>query len=445
MIILTAESVGQKGEGIARYQGMPVFVPGLLPGESASVEITERRSSYARGTITNLLSSSEDRRQAFCPVFGSCGGCHLQHWDYHAGLSWKRDYLKSLFRHQGHLDVEVSPVIPSPVLHGVRNKVQLPLEVRNNRVASGFYAPRSHNLIPIDNCPMQSDLANEAMQQLLCLFGESAARDSMVEKYKHMLRHLILRSNCDDNQIQVIVVIDGDYLPGEEVLSQRLADMLPELSGFIINQNRLKGNRILNGELRTVWGSSIMRDRIGKFRFNISPGSFFQTNRFLSETLYTTALDQANLMSEETVAELFCGVGTISVFIAERVKAVLSVEDNPVALSEARSNAMLNQMTNIRCLPGAAETVLPALLRDGFLPDTILVDPPRSGCAPELLQAVIEADITKLEYISCNSATLVRDAVILNAAGYKMSSVQPIDMFPWTEHLESCCCFSRQY
>ena len=440
--LVRGEGLGQKGEGIARVMGMPVFIPGLLPGEDALVRLNDRKTSYARGELMTLLQPSPQRRDPFCPAFGICGGCHLQHLDYEAGIAWKRDYVRQLFRHQGGLDVDVRDTIPSEELHGVRNKVQLPFASVDEELCLGFYAARSHRVIPIASCPMQSPLANKALRIFKDLLPDLKTSVYNERLRTGMLRHLILRTDRDDDQIQITLVVNDDQVPGLTSLIPAVRGQLPEMNGLLLNINRSAGNKVLSNTYHLLWGSSLLEDRIGSYTYRMTPGSFFQTNRFLTETLYETALEMVDLQGNESVVDLYCGVGTISLYLARRAAMVYGVELYPQAIVEARQNAMANGIDNVKFIVGAAESMFDDLLAHE-VPDLVLVDPPRRGCDTALLQAIMKARIPKIVYISCNPATLVRDAIFLCSAGYEMSAVQPVDMFPWTEHIECCCSFTR--
>ena len=442
MLLLTGEGIGQKGEGIARNQGMPVFVPGLLPGEEAKVRLTERRSSYFRGEITELLKPSRLRCIPFCEYFGECGGCHLQHLEYESSLEWKRESIVQVFRRQGHMDVSVNPVLPSPETHGIRNKVQLPVAGEGRSLRTGFYAPRSHRFIPIESCPVQSPLANRLLQHLNRLLADLSLSSYNESCHSGLLRHVILRTSRDDDQAQIVLVVNGDGIPNSDKLISGIVPWFPEVQSILMNINTGKGNAVMGDKARTLWGKPYMCDRIGEYSFRISHGSFFQTNRFLSETLYTTALQQSGISSLDTVVELYCGVGTITTFLSAKAAAVWGVEVSDEAVMDAIHNVQTNGFSNFHFRAGTAEAVLPNLIREGLSPDMLLVDPPRRGCDSSLLWEIIQAKIPKILYISCNPATLVRDAVHLCSAGYRLSTIQPYDMFPWTEHIECSCCFS---
>lgn len=444
-IRVRCDNIGMRGEGVARHQGMPLFVPGILPGEEALVALSEQRATFARAELRELLEESPQRRSSFCPYFPACGGCQLQHWDYQAQLAWKRRQVEELFRRQAGLDVQVLPPLTAAT-QAVRNKVQLPVQADaggDRQLQIGFFRSRSHRVVDLDSCPMQSPLANRALRILRSLLAEFDITAYDEQKQQGLLRHILLRTDRDDTALMIVLVLNGEALPGQERLAQALQAALPELRGLSININRKPGNTILGPETRLIWGSEYLVDAIGDLRFQVSASSFFQTNRYLTETLYEVALQQARLTGTELVLEAYCGTGTISAFLARKAAKVIGVEINAQAVADAGRNAELNGLKNLSFHQGASELVLPELLRQGVRPDLVLVDPPRQGCAVPLLEAIAEASVPRLVYISCNPATLVRDAAWLVERGYRLGEIQPVDMFPWTEHLECCCTLTR--
>jgi 23S rRNA (uracil1939-C5)-methyltransferase len=355
-------------------------------------------------------------------------------------------HITELMRRQAKLNVLVHMPVCSENVIGVRNKVQMPFTVSEGKIDLGFYQSRSHRVIVTDYCPMQSPLANIAKQAVLeglekrhhssglSVYDESSERG--------LLRHLVIRTNTDDSQVQVVLVINGTELPGGDHFADELIENLPQVSGVILNINQKSGNRVMGQESIVLRGKSELQDSIGSFTFYLSAGSFFQTNRFLTETLYRKAMDLVSWHGNELVLEAYSGTGSISLFLAERAGEVLSVELNAQAIRDARRNSERNQLQNISFLEGAAEKVIPELLEGGRKPEVILVDPPRQGCSPVLLKEVIASKTPYLIYISCNPATLARDAALLCGSGYSIGEIHPVDMFPWTEHIECVCCFT---
>ena len=445
-IIFQCDNLGMQGEGVGRLDGKAVFVPEVLPGETALIRLTEQRSTYARGMCMQVLHASPKRVDPFCPYYAHCGGCHVQHLDYSEQLQWKRQSITSLFQRQAKLEATVLPVIPCSPNQAVRNKVQLPVRRHaEGQIVVGFYKPRSHELTPITHCPMQSDLANRALGLLNQVLPELDVQPYDEQSHGGWMRHIQLRSDRDDTQLLLTIVSREDTANIRQCLA-RLADMLlpslPELQGVVLNLNPQKGNVILGSHDIVIWGTNRYTERIGDLSFRVSGSSFVQTNRYLTETLYRTALHYAALQGDERILEAYCGLGTISSFMAKHAAEIVASEVNPAAIDDARDNSALNGIHNIRFLLGPSEQALPRLLAQEAKPSLVLVDPPRQGCAPELLQAVIAAQVAKLVYISCNPATLARDAALLIANGYNISELQPVDMFPWTEHVEVCCCFT---
>ncbi|MCL2498617.1 MAG: 23S rRNA (uracil(1939)-C(5))-methyltransferase RlmD, partial [Symbiobacteriaceae bacterium] len=422
---LQGDSLGQLGEGVARYQGVPVFVPGLLPGERALVAVTEQRQSFYRGTLHTLLQPSPLRRTPFCPHHDSCGGCQLQHWDYQAGLAWKIAQTQHSFLHLAKQQVEIASVIYSEQLQGVRNKVQLPCVAEASKLQIGFYAPRSHRLTPISHCSMQSPVANLALQSLVKILPQLGLTAYNEQTREGLLRHVMIRTNREDEQVLITLVINGNSLPRAELLVASLREALPQLVGVVLNINTQRSNTILSSREQLLWGSAKLRDSIGPYSFNISGSSFWQSNRFLTATLYETALQLASLSGNETVVEAYCGIGTISTYLTERAKEVYAIEYNPVAVADAQQNAAANGIHNVSFIPGSSEEQIPLLLQAGVRPHLVVVDPPRQGLKASLIQAIAAAQVPELLYISCNPVTLARDAGLLAGWQYHTTKLYP--------------------
>ena len=444
LLVGRVENIGLRGEGIVRYRGMPVFIPGVLPEENIEFKITEQHKSYARGLCLNILTKSEHRQDPLCSHFPSCGGCQLMHFAMEQQLQWKKRNLGETLRHMTGLSLEVAEIAHAQP-YQMRNKAIYPVGYTpEGKIGLGFFRSRSHDLIMIDSCPMQTDLSNKLLgllPQLLSSYPQITAYDE--RKHNGLLRHVLLRTNRDESQILLSLVVNASHYELPSSFIDDLVSEIPQLKGIIVNYNPSKGNTVLSTSKKVVWGEDRIEDYIGDLKFYSSSTSFFQTNRHLTADLYQLALEQASLKGTELILEAYCGAGTISAFLARKAQTVIGIEVNQGAVDEAISNAQLNELTNLSFQCGLAEIVLPKMLQEGSVPDLIVVDPPRQGCSPELLIAVAEAEIDKLLYISCNPATFARDLVIMGERGYRPGVCYPVDMFPWTEHLELVCCLER--
>ena len=438
---MTAESLGADMEGVCRHEGMAVFVPGLLPGESCNVRIVKPQSRFAFGRMEGTVDQpSILRREPDCPAYPRCGGCSCRHMTYQATLDAKRRQVRDCFQRIGHLDVEVPPVIGMADPSHYRNKTALPVGGTAEHPQAGFFAPRSHALIPIDSCPNAMEPANTLTRVFLGWMQEHGIAPYREEEHKGLVRHLVIRVNRQ-GQAMVTVVANAARLPHEEDLARRL--MQHGAVSVILNENRDKTNVILGRKFRTVAGPDMLEDVLCGLKFELSPAAFFQVNPQQTEKLYQTALDFAELRPEDTLCDVYCGAGTITLMMARHCKTALGVEIIPQAIENARQNALRNGIANAEFRTGAAEDVLPALVDGGLRPDVIVVDPPRKGLEPAVISAMAKASPRRIVYVSCNVATQARDAALLQEQGYHLERVQPVDMFCWTSGVECVAAFSK--
>lgn len=442
---MTCESFGQDAHGVCRHEGMAVFVPGLLPGERALVRIVKPEKRYAFGRAEELLSVSPDRAEPPCPVYKRCGGCSCQHMRYETSLAFKRDQVQELLRRVGGLDIEVPPVIGMDHPFAYRNKGAYPVSEVNGKPVCGFFAPRSHDLIPLpeSGCMIQSADSRDACFAVLSWMEASGARAYDEESGRGLVRHIMTRSTKSGG-LMVVLVVTSARIPKKELLIQRLQSAVPGLLSVCLSVNSRRTNVILGTEIHTLWGQGEMEDTLGGLRFAVSPLSFFQVNPEQTEKLYQLALDYAQLEGGETVVDAYCGAGTISLLLAKKAKQVIGIEIVPEAIENAKANAKRNGVTNARFLVGATEELLPKLVSDGLRPDVIVIDPPRKGCEEAVLRAIAEAKPRRVVYVSCGAPTLARDAKLLCENGYRAEKVQCVDMFCWTGAVETVMLLTRQ-
>ena len=442
---MTCEGFGQDAQGVCRHEGIAVFVPGLLPGEKALVRIVKPEKRYAFGRIEQLLEQSPDRAEPFCPVYKRCGGCSCQHMTYETSLRFKQNQVQELLKRVGGLDLAVPPVLGMDVPFAYRNKGAYPVCEVKGEAACGFFAPRSHDLIPLprQGCRIQGEDSRDATQAVLAWMKKTGARAYDEVCGKGLVRHIMTRCTTE-GKLMVVLVVTKPQIPNPSLLIDLLRKAVPGLVSVCLSVNSKRTNVILGTDIRVLWGEGVMEDTIHGLRFSVSPLSFFQVNPVQTEKLYGLALDYAQLTGRETVVDAYCGAGTISLMLARKAKRVIGIEIVPEAIDNAKDNAARNGVTNTEFLVGATEELLPMLVEDGLRPDVIVVDPPRKGCEPQVLEAIIKAQPARVVYVSCGAPTLARDAKLLTEGGYTAEAVQCVDMFCWTGAVETVMLLSQQ-
>ena len=444
-ILLTIDDLGSKGEGIGRYEGFTVFVEGALPGEVVWVRIVQVRKSFAFGKLMKVMEASEERVEPACFLAGKCGGCQLCHFSYDGQLRFKRDKVRQVLERIGHFSPEeVESVLAVNTLGmagsdwlNYRNKAQFPIQKAEGQVQAGFYAPRSHRLLPVMDCKIQSKTANALIKRIVAFMQKNNVSVYDEEKHEGLVRHVLVRNGYFSGQVSVCVVINGKKLLKSELWVQLMQDL--KVDSFSININTEKSNVILGPETRLIYGTPYIEDMIGDLLFHISPASFYQVNPVQTAVLYGLVLEMADLSGDEVVWDAYCGIGTISLFLAQKAKKVYGVEIVPAAIEDAKMNARLNNMDNTEFYVGKAEEVIPSLYKEqGIRADLMVVDPPRAGCDGALLRTFMDMAPEKIVYVSCDPATLARDLDILCHQGqYRLEKVQAVDMFPNTGHVET--------
>jgi 23S rRNA (uracil1939-C5)-methyltransferase len=436
---------GHDGVGVGKYEGFTVFVPLAVPGETIKARITEVKNKYARARLLEVVKAHPDRADPLCPVYEACGGCQSQHLSYEAQLRHKRQQVEDAFTRIGGLtDVVIHPVIGMEKPWRYRNKAQVPFGQRGGRVVAGFYASGTHEIIDMEACLIQHPANDRAVAKVKELVQELGILPYDEITHEGILRHVMVRTGFATGEMMIVLVTNGERLPHQKELVKRLTAALPELKSLVQNINNRRTNVILGRENCLLWGEEVIHDRIGDVTFAISPHSFFQVNSIQTKVLYDQVKKYADLTGKETVVDAYCGIGTIALYLARKAAWVYGVEIVPEAIRDARRNALLNGMDHVHFETGAAEEVMPRWYSQGIRPDVVVVDPPRKGCDPALLDAVSRMEPDRLVYVSCNPATLARDAKILNEKGYRPLEVQPVDMFPQTGHVECVALFVRE-
>ena len=440
--ILDIISQGYEGEGIAKVNDtFPVFVEGALKGERVNARIVKVKKNFAYGKLVDIIEPSSERCEAKCNIHKRCGGCKLQHSTYNEQLNFKFERVKDCISKIGKLDegiVKFPLGMKEPWRY--RNKVQLPIGMVNGELKIGFFAPRSHEIIDMETCLIQDEVADKVVQLTREWIKKNNIKPYNVDgKYDEsgILRHVMIRRGFKTDEVMVVLVTNGAKLPNKDEFIKLMVDNIPGIKSIVQNINSKPTNVILGQECIKLWGEPTISDYIGDFKFNISPLSFFQVNPIQTEVLYGKALEYAELSGDETVFDAYCGTGTITLFLSQKAKKVYGVEIIPQAIENANINAKENNVDNVEFFVGESEIVIPDLINKGIKADVVVVDPPRKGCDVKLLNAITNINAERIVYVSCDPSTLARDLAILEENGYKTTTVQPVDMFPHTAHIEN--------
>ena len=441
LLTLTADGLGADLEGVCRADGMAVFVPGMLPGETARVRIVKVQSRFAFGRMEGKpLTASPARKTPDCAAYPRCGGCTGRHMTYETTLEAKRQQVQDCFRRIGHIDIDVPPVLGMADPSHYRNKTALPVGGTVEEPVAGFFAPRSHDIIPIAQCPNAMPPADEICRRVLGWMKRFHVEPYVEETYTGLVRHIVVRVNRK-GETMAVLVINGSEIPheGELVASLKAAGAV----SVILNENRERTNVIMGRRFRTLYGCDTLTDELCGLRFEISPAAFFQVNPAQTEVLYQTALDFAELTGDERLCDVYCGAGTITLMMARHCREALGIEIVPQAIENAKENAVRNGIENVNFRCGAAETLLPKLVAEGLRADVIVIDPPRKGVEPAVIDAIAQAAPKRVVYVSCNVATQARDAALFVEKGYRVQKVQSVDMFCWTSGVENVMVLSK--
>ncbi len=440
---LTIDNLGHEGEGVGRYHGFTLFVPGALPNERIRAKVLKVKKSFGYAKLLEVLESSSDRVTPPCPIYDKCGGCSLQHLSYAAQLEYKRQMvIDNLVRIGKITDVTVHPTLGMDEPWRYRNKVQVPIGEREGGLVAGFYAKGTHSIIDMDACLIQHESGDQVVSTVKRIASQLGISAYNEETGKGLLRHVVAKVGFHTGELMVVLITNELKIPRLDEWIRLIREEIPAITSIIQNVNSRLTNVIFGNKTITLWGSDVIYDTIGDLKFAISARSFFQVNPAQTEVLYNKALEYAGLSGDEIVIDAYCGIGTISLFMAKQAKKVYGVEIVPDAIEDAKRNAELNGIENVEFEVGMAEDVMPKWAEAGVQADVIVVDPPRKGCEESLLQTIIDMQPKRVVYVSCNPSTLARDLRILEDGGYKTVEVQPVDMFPHTGHVE---CVVRIY
>ena len=448
ILTLRIERLSSDGSGVAHSpDGETVFVPGAAPGDEADVRIVKDCKRYAFGILDHLRTPSPDRIPVDCAVAGPCGGCSLRHLDYTAELRAKQENVTDAFRRIGGLDVPVLDICPSPEVDRYRNKVQFPVGLdKNGNPCIGFYAGRTHRIVPCPDCKLQPGVLNDIGNALCRFFAENGIQPYNEETGRGLVRHIFLRRGAHSGQIMVCLVCTRPNFPHADALCTRLREQFADIATILLNVNSKNTNVILGTETHTLYGPGYIEDTLCGVPVQLGPLSFYQVNTLAAERLYGIAAQYAQLTPDDLLLDLYCGMGTIGLSMVDHCRELVGVEIVPEAIESAKANAarMGDAVAAKSCFfcadAGQAATRLAA---EGLHPDVVMLDPPRKGCDEATLSAVVRMAPRRVVYVSCNPATAARDAAWLENNGYHAEKVQPVDLFPRTKHCETVVLLSK--
>lgn len=456
---VTIEDMGVGGEGIGKVDGYTLFVKDAVIGDVAEVKVMKAKKHYGYARLMKILQPSKDRVEPVCPVARQCGGCQIQALNYEKQLEFKHNKVRNNLIRLGGIPEELLDEIMEPAAgmkepFRYRNKAQFPIgRDRDGKLTAGFYAGRTHQIIPVPerDCVLGVKENKEILDAILEFMQVEHIEPYNEENHSGLVRHVLIRYGFRTGEIMVCLVINGKTLPHSEKLVERLTK-IPGMTSITCSINREKTNVIMGTKIQLLWGQMYITDYIGEVKFQISPLSFYQVNPVQTEVLYGTALEYAGLTGHETVWDLYCGIGTISLFLAQKAEQVYGVEIVPQAIDDAKKNAEINALTNAEFFVGKAEEVLPGYYADYTKEhpgehahaDVIVVDPPRKGCEQSVLDTMVQMEPERIVYVSCDSATLARDVKYLRENGYEIRKVKATDMFPMSVHVESIVLLSHK-
>ncbi|MDH6374927.1 23S rRNA (uracil1939-C5)-methyltransferase [Paenibacillus sp. PastF-3] len=482
-VMLDIIGMTHEGEGVGRVEGFTLFVQGALPGEKVRAKVLKTKKQYGYAKLLNLVEASSARIAAPCEIYDKCGGCQLQHMDYAAQLTWKRQLVVDNLERIGKLRVSggggdsgkskaneavesqmdrandgdiadgagvaktegilVRPTLGMDEPWRYRNKAQVPIGVTEGGLVGGFYARGSHRIIDMETCLIQHEDNDDVVRKVKGIGRELGISAYNEETSRGLLRHVVVKKAFRTGEMMLVLVTNGRDIPHLDAWLGSIREQLPDVVSICQNVNTQRTNVIFGDETRVLWGRDVIYDYIGDVQFAISARSFYQVNPAQTEVLYGKTVEYAGLTGNETVIDAYCGIGTISLFLAQHAAKVYGVEIVPEAIEDARANAKLNEMKNVVFEVGASEDVIPNWKEQGITADVIVVDPPRKGCDPRLLETILAMKPERVVYVSCNPSTLARDLRVLEDGGYRTVEVTPVDMFPHTVHVESVALLAK--
>jgi 23S rRNA (uracil-5-)-methyltransferase RumA len=445
-IPLSIKRLGINGEGVGYFKRKVVFVPGALPGEEIVGEVTKAGARFTEAKISKIRKKSKERIEPPCPIYDQCGGCQLQHMEYQATLVSKQDIIRQAFERHTKLNMEKQVIQPTIGMEDpwyYRNKSQLQVAKKGGRVIAGLYAMNSHKVIDLSACMVQHKATNKVtrvMKQILADLNVSIYDE---RKHKGLIRTIVTRVGFETGHVQVVLVTNEKEIPRQNVLIEEIKKRLPEVNSLMQNINGNKTSLIFGEETVHLDGEEVIEEKLGDISFELSARAFFQLNPIQTVKLYNEAKRAAKLTGTEKVVDAYCGVGTIGLWLADGAEEVRGMDVIEASIIDARVNADKHGYDHFTYEVGTAEEWLPKWVKEGWKPDVVVVDPPRTGCDETLLRTITDVKPKRVVYVSCNPSTLAKDVEYLRTKGYKVDNIQPVDMFPWTAHVECVALMSR--
>jgi 23S rRNA (uracil1939-C5)-methyltransferase len=439
----TVEDYTHQGLGVVKIGGYPVFIQDVLKNEKIEFKVIKTNKKFGYGRMIKVIEPSKERIIPPCEYYYQCGGCQIQPLSYNEQQAFKKGTVEANINRQARIGVDIHDTVGMEQPLYYRNKSQMPVQKVDGEIRLGLYRPRSHDVIDIKHCYIQKDVHNDIMNEVRELLKRFEI--SIYDEHRHsgLLRHLIIRSNHDDSEVQVGFITNGYKNPFSGII-QILMEKFPMITSVVQNINKDKTNVIYGSETKVLYGNEYITDELLGKKFKIRTRSFYQVNHEQTEKLYKEALKLADLKGDETIIDTYCGIGTIGQVAADHVKKLIGIEVVDSAVDDARENAQLNGIKNAEYHLGKSEEVMKRLVADGVQPDIVFVDPPRKGCHEDFLQSLMEVSPEKIVYISCNPSTLQRDLKILSEqGGYEVSPVTPVDLFPQTNHVEAAVVLTK--
>ena len=440
---VTIEGYTSEGQGVARVEGLAVFVAGGLAGERLKIRIAHLGHTAAYGDILEILEKSPQRREPECPYSGSCGGCTFWHMSYEEELRAKAQRVSDALTRIGGLHLGEIPITGSPAVTGYRNKAQYPVGLVKGRPEAGFFRQQTHQVVPVRHCLIQGKEADQAREAVVAWMQENRVPVYDEKTHKGLVRHIYVRTAMATGQVLVCLVVNGDGIPQEKLLVEKLLTTVDNLCTVCLSIHKKPGNAVLGDKFLTLYGPGYIEDVLCGKKFRLSPRSFYQVNRDQAEHLYEKALELAQLTGEETALDLYCGTGTISLVLSACAKKVIGVEIIPAAIRDAKENAVRNGVDNVEFLCADAAQAAAHFAETGIRPDVIVVDPPRKGIDAQVVDAMAQMAPKRIVYVSCDPATLARDLKRLEEQGYRTETACAFDMFPRCAHVETVCLLSK--
>ncbi|MDQ0340079.1 tRNA (uracil-5-)-methyltransferase/23S rRNA (uracil1939-C5)-methyltransferase [Caldalkalibacillus uzonensis] len=438
-IPLTIKRLGINGEGVGYYKRKVIFVPGALPGEEVVVEVTNVHPGYAEGAIHTVRKPSPERVKPPCPVYDQCGGCQLQHLRYDAQLREKKDIVRQAFERYTNLTGSSLPLRDTMGMDDpwhYRNKSQLQVQKKKEQVLAGLYAMNSHRLIDLSDCLIQHPATNRVTQEMKAILQDLNIPIYDERRKTGLVRTIVTRVGVQTGEVQLVIITTEKHLPKKELLIEEIRRRLPEVKSLMQNINGRKTSLIFGEETLHLAGEEVIQESLGDLSFELSARAFFQLNPTQTVRVYDEVKKAAQLTGKEKVVDAYCGVGTIGLWLARHASEVRGMDVTPEAIADANANAKKHGFPHVQYVVGKAETWLPRWVKEGWHPDVIVVDPPRTGCDKRLLETIIAVKPKRLVYVSCNPSTLAKDSNKLLQSGFRLQYVQPVDMFPHTSHVE---------